>query len=376
MRIKVVPYAAEHEEAVRAFNVRLAAAGLDKNLYSTAFPASHVPALLPKRPGCDLYQEYFLAVDEESMVRGGYILKRQPFLVKGEPLELADYQLPISEGIADRRFANVGVSLYMDAIRRHPRLWGLGGGGYHIPNTRFLLKAGWRGDLVPFWFHVVRPYAFWQNIMVLRHSAARRLALDLLAYSGAGWLGVKAAQVLRRRQPVTASVACEVANDFGDWADGVWRESHGHYSLIAVRDRNILNILYPTDNPRFIRLRIARRGNVIGWALLLNTQMAGHKQFGDMRVGTLVDCLAAPSDATDVVACVRDYLEAAGVDLIVSNQCSRAWCDALRAGGFFQGPSNFPFLASPKLAPILQPLEEHFPTFHLNRGDGDGPINL
>ena len=114
MTLRIVPYAAEHEEAVRAFNARLAAKKLDLNIYSTAFPTSHIPVWLPKRAGCNLYQEQFVALDDESMVRGGYILKHQTFLVKGNPLRMADYQLPISEGIIDRRFVDVTNRLRRD----------------------------------------------------------------------------------------------------------------------------------------------------------------------------------------------------------------------------------------------------------------------
>ena len=189
MTLRIVPYTAEHEEAVRAFNARLAEKNLDPNLYSTAFPTSHIPAWLPKRPGCDLYQEHFVAVDDESVVRGGYILKHQSFLVKGNPLRLADYQLPISEGIIDRRFINVGVRLYVDALRRQPYLFGLGGGGYHVPVVKFLLAAGWKTVLVPFWFRVVHPNAFLRNIAALRTSPARRGLCDLLGVQRPGMAG-------------------------------------------------------------------------------------------------------------------------------------------------------------------------------------------
>jgi hypothetical protein len=104
--------------------------------------------------------------------------------------------------------------------------------------------------------------------------------------------------------------------------------------------------------------------------------MSGHKHFGNMRVGSLVDCLAKPDDACDVVACSRDFLVANGADLIVSNQGSQAWCQGLKACGFLEGPSNFPFLAAPKLAALLDPFLESAKTFHLNRGGGDGPIHL
>ena len=191
MKLRIVPYAAEHEEAVRAFNARLAAKNLDTALYSTAFPTSHVPEWLPRQPECDVYQEQFLAIDDESIVRGGYILKHQTFLVKGEPLSLAAFRLPISEGIADRRFINVAVSLYADALARQPHLYGLGGGGYHLPVVKFLLTAGWQPTLVPFWFRIVRPNVFLDNITVLRNSPLRRGMCDLLRWSGLGWLAIQ-----------------------------------------------------------------------------------------------------------------------------------------------------------------------------------------
>jgi hypothetical protein len=375
MKIRIVPYTEEHEEAVKAFNARLAAANLDKNLYSTRFAESHIPAWLPKRDGCDLYQEQFVAVDEQGAVHGGYILKHQPFLHYGEPIELADYRLPISEGIADRSYAAVGAMLYMDAMRRHPHLWGLGGGGYHIPNTQFLMRAGWRGTLVPFWFRIVNPNVFLSNIAFLRGSRSRRSALDFIRFSGIGWLGIKALHCVKGLYRA-ARLSCIKAPYFSEGADAVWHVCKNDYALIAVRDSRYLNIIYPPSNPRLIRLKIIRRGMIIGWAVLLDTQMNEHKQFGDMRVGTLVDCLAKPDDAPDVISFARDYLQAAGVDLIVTNQCAKMWCDALKRCGFLQGPSNFPFLASPKLAEMLEPMEQNSATFHLNRGDGDGPINL
>jgi hypothetical protein len=64
-----------------------------------------------------------------------------------------------------------------------------------------------------------------------------------------------------------------------------------------------------------------------------------------------------------------------GADLLVSNQTHDAWNAALRRCGFVRGPSNFVFAASPAMRKILG-TEENFGHMHINRGDGDGPINL
>jgi len=284
--------------------------------------------------------------------------------------------LPISEGIIDRRYAIVGARLYRDALRRLPCLLGLGGGGTDTIIAGFLRAAGWQTTPVSFWFRILHPNAFLGNLSAFRNSAMRRRFFDLVRYSGLGWLGVKAGSAAADLLNPLGAISYEIVPAFADWADEIWNACKQDYSLIAVRDREHLDVLYPAGNPRFIRLKVTRGRTVLGWAVLLNTPMSGHKHFGNMRVGTLVDCLAGPDDARHVVACVREYLEAAGSDLIISNQASLAWCQALRRNGFIRFTSNFPFFSSPALTRRIQPLEENAASFHLNRADGDGPIHL
>jgi hypothetical protein len=266
--------------------------------------------------------------------------------------------------------------LLSDALRKQPRLFGLGMGGYQRALPRMLQAMRWSIAEVPFFFRVVHAAAFLRNVAILRTSRLRRLAFDLAALTGLGPLAIKAAHWARPVRRPPASVRSEPVESFGPWADELWERASSHYPLIAVRDSDVLNLLYPQGDSRFTRLRVERDGRAIGWAVLLATSMSGHRQFGNMKVGTLVDCLADPADAIDVVACARDALETIGVDLIVSNQSHAAWCDALRQCGFFKGPSNFLFAASPELASEFQPFTERLGTFHLNRGDGDGPIHL
>jgi hypothetical protein len=93
-------------------------------------------------------------------------------------------------------------------------------------------------------------------------------------------------------------------------------------------------------------------------------------------VGSIADCLSRPENALAVTQAVTAFLLDRGVDLIVSNQSHAAWGAALRKNGFFSGPSNFIFAAGKPLAGLLAPLESVFPELHVNRGDGDGPVNL
>jgi len=372
MKIEIVPYSRQFEGPVRRFNSRLRA---DKTR-APAFPECHVPEWLPKAGNPRVYQEFSLAVDEAAAVRGAYILKHQAFLVNGAVRSIADYHLPISEAIVDSRYNAVGLKLLADAMRKQPRLFALGMGGHEQPLSRMLKALGWTIMEVPFYFDVVRARVFFKNLAPLRTTTLRRAACDLLAATGLGWAAVRVRRLGLPARGLPWSIAFEEVERFSGWADDLWHASKDRHALIAVRDRDILNTLYPPGSDRFIRLKVLREGKPIGWAVLLATAMSGHRQFGNMKVGTLVDCLADPGDATAVVASARRVLRARGVDLVVSYQGHAAWCRALKSCGFLEGPSNFLFAVSPTLAADLQPFDQKRGLFHLNRGDGDGPIHL
>jgi len=95
-----------------------------------------------------------------------------------------------------------------------------------------------------------------------------------------------------------------------------------------------------------------------------------------MRLGSIADCFAALDEAAIVAAAADHYLSRRGVDLIVTNQSHEAWCRGLRQLGYLSGPSNFIFTASKPVAKMLEPFDEAVRQSHINRGDGDGPINL
>ena len=354
MPLLVTPYTPEHVRAVREFNRRLAKGGAGAG---QEFPETPDPGWMPHL--------YLYVATEDTEIRGGYILRRQQFLVSRETENVAHYRLPLSEGVIDRVYASLGLRLVRDALARQPLLYASGMGGWDKPLPQMLKRLKWRMCEVPFHYKVVRPVTFLRNIRVLRTSALRRLALDAAAFTGAGWLAVKALNLARR----PAAQPCELVPSFAGWADEVWQRSRDAYPFCGVRDAAALDSLYPPADPRFLRVRAAG-----GWALLLDTQMQDHKQFGDMRVGTIVDCLAPPADAPVVMAAAAALLEARGVDLIVSNQLHAAWSGALVQAGFRRGPSNYLLALSPAFAALAAGTPED--QFHFNRGDGDGPIHL
>jgi hypothetical protein len=348
--IRVAPFTAEWVPAVRAFNLRIAASQFQ-------LPETPRPDWLPG-------MEVFLAIEDDS-VRGGYILRRQRFWAAGSEVAAAHYRLPLSEGAINRDYASLGLRLVRDALAREPRLYALGMGGWDKPLPQMLKRLGWRMCEVPFHFKVLRPHRFLRQIRSLRTTPLRRLALDAAAFSGAAWLAMR---LIGHGAPV-GPVEHELPAAFGAWADDIWEHARASYALTAERGAATLAALYPASDSRFLRLRTAH-----GWALLLDTRMRDHKQFGDLRVGSIVDCMAEPTGAADVMQAATAELERRGVDLIVSNQLHRDWSLALRRAGFRNGPSNFLLALSPALAASAGDASES--AWHFNRGDGDGPIHL
>jgi hypothetical protein len=297
-------------------------------------------------------------------VRGGYILRPQTFSFRGEMRRVAHLRLPLSEGAVNRSYARVGPLLVRSALQAEPVLYALGMGGFHRPLPRMLQAMGWSVTAVPFYFRVVHPARFLRGIRAVRQTRWRAALMDLAAWTGAGWLAIRG---FEWRTTKSAAAQVKEIDEFGFWADEVWKACQPAYAMAAMRDARTLGELYAT---RFLRIQV----NSSGWAVLLDTPMQDDPYFGDLRVGTIVDCLANPEGPgpAAVIHAARRRLEERGVDLIVSNQSHAAWGRALRAAGFFEGPSNFLFAASKELAALGVPAAE----MHINRSDGDGPVHL
>jgi hypothetical protein len=371
MSIRIVPYENVHVPQVHAFNLRLGAVDTEFR-----FPEYADSVEGARTAGRVIYHEHFVAIEANGTVRGGYILKHQPYRSRGKDGMIVNFSLPLSEGSVNPAHGMVGIHLLVDCMHRQPRAYSLGMGGMARPLPRLLSRAGWRVELIPFFFRVIHPQRFLKEIAFLRHNPRVRIALDVLHWTGTGyaslkpwaWAGTTACE-LRIRASRTRH---RVVTCFGSWADVIWEAASPSYDFIGGRDRRALEILYPADDPRYVRIVVDRGGQPLGWVVVMATQMSGHRQFGDMKVGSLVDGLALPGHERLVVDHAVRTLEKCGVDLMVSNHSHAAWKRALRLAGFARGPSNFAFACSKALAMDIKSLE----SCHINRGDGDGPINL
>jgi hypothetical protein len=246
---------------------------------------------------------------------------------------------------------------------------------------------GWQFRAIPFFFRIENGFRFAREIAHLRSGWLRQAALDMAALSGLAWASAKAMHacstaffaardLVQGQGSADGNLVVESFTEFGCWADDIWRQARGHYSMAAVRSAEVLNILYPHQNERFIRIRVLRGDHTIGWAVLLSTRMNASKHFGNMHVGSIVDCLAIPGEEGAVIAEARQILERRRVDLMVTNQSHRAWRSACLREGFLSGPSNYILGASKEFNLLLNEWDPKGERIHITRGDGDGPIHL
>lgn len=370
MAIAIQPYTEDKISAVQAFNQRLAAGGVAPEFH---FPASSLPHWLPKLNGRRIYQEYYLAVDGQS-VRGGFILKFQDFALGRDRWPVVYYHLPVSEGIVNKAYASVGVLMLRSALKMQPYLYALGMGGFDRPLPTMLKAMGWSLSEVPFFFRVNHPSIFLREIAALRTNASRRVFAMAAAGTGLGWLGIKALHRFRTRG-IPSGLSTETFALFGDWADDLWLENAPRYAMIGDRGSAALNVLYPAGK-NFLPIKVMRGLEVLGWAVVLDTQMRDNRYFGNLRVGTIADALAAPENARAVIHSAARFLADRGVDLVIANHSHSGWGKAFGETGFLRAPSNFIFAAANAVADKLSPFETNREQMYFMRGDGDGPVNL
>src|SRR4029079_2872520 len=103
-------------------------------------------------------------------------------------------------------------------------------------------------------------------------------------------------------------------------------------------DATILNALYPVGDIRYKRLKVILKEKTIGWAVVLDTKMSDDDYFGSMKVGAIIDCLAEDGQERHVVTMATRFLEQLDVDIIVTNQLHRSWCNAFISNGYLAGP--------------------------------------
>jgi hypothetical protein len=375
MPIEVVPHSEVLRAAVEDLNRRMREGGSQYGMYPDP-----VPDWVPKiRDDQKVWREYWIAVEDKRVVRGGFALKPQQWLIHGQVRMVTDWQGPFSEAVYDPKYAMLGLRLMRDMQKRQPLLYAWGSYGRpDDPMAQMLKKIGWTTHATPLAVRVLHPYRFLRRNRYLRGERRRALLLDALALSGAGSVGLRVLHAgLRASSARRFPAQAELVPRFDTWADTLWERCKDAYTAIAIRDSDAMNTLLPERGwPQGHRLRVRHDGRDLGWVVVMDTHMHDDARFGDLRVGSVVDCLAQPDDAGAVVAAATRFLKRRGVDLIISNQAHPAWTRAFRDNGYVLVPKQRYLTASPELQTAFAPFEATVQGLHMTNMDGHGPMLL
>ena len=373
-QLRLEPLSRALVPAVEAFHARLEAHGGPPYRFGTRVDTPAGAAASPP-----MRMETWLAVDGEH-VRGGVMVQHLWMTSATGRVPAVNIQLPLSEGTIDRRYSHVGMWLIRSVLQREPRVFAVGMGGMTQPLPQLLTALRWTVVPVPFFFYVHRPFRFLRGMPMMRSSAARRLLAAVAGYTGAGFVAVRVGTGVRTRlrRGLRTGRRLEVTplEDWGPWATDLWERVHAANSLAVVRDEATLRTLYPPAGDRTRCYRAEHGGRVVGWFVLLATRMQNSAYFGNLHVGTILDAQAEDGFERDVIAAARRALAGLRVDISVSNQLHAAWQRACEENGYWRGPSNFLFAASPALVKAAGGEGGALARVHLTRGDGDGRIHL
>jgi hypothetical protein len=367
MPAKTILLSESEVEAAKAFNARMRASNAPAD-----FVAERVDPVESSTP---IAKKQYVVVDGAN-VRGGVLKVEYPAWLNGSPVAAINYQSPVSEGIIDKKHSLTAMVLVKFMQQAGSRAFIVGMGDERNPLPRLLKAGGWSVAPVPFFFYVCRPNRFLSELRLLRNHPKRRILAKAAALTGGGWLGIRALQ----SRGILAGAASRrylirPVTEWGAWADTLWERFRNGCSFGVMRDRQTLMELYPAADPRLLRFLVERDGEPVGWMACFNSQMNGHAFFGNLRVATILDCIAAPEHASSLIALTTRALDSAHADLVVSNQTHRNWLHAFRRCGFLTSKSNYLLAMSPALANDVKG-GGGSERIHVTRGDGDGRIHL
>jgi hypothetical protein len=366
MHLQFVRFEEDHISAVEAFNQRMIDGHADSDFL---LPTT------PERSGAALHDPIqwtrYVVLDGDE-VRGGVLGVDQPGWLNGRSVRVLNFQSPLSEGIVIPKYSVVAMQMVKFMQKQAEAVFMVGMGSADRPLPKLLAASGWSVQPVPFLFRVHRAGKFLRELRMLQSSPMKRFAARIARATGLGTAGLAVRQ--RRLSPGPGTI-CQVSA-WGDWADEIWQRCRGNCSFAVQRDRRTLESLYPASDSRTKIFLIERDAKPVGWSVCFNVALQNHRHFGNLRVGSILDCMADP-DAMALTATLTDNeIASQDADLVLVNHSHAEWVKAFSAAGFLAGPSNYLLAASKRLAELVRSEQHGEERMHVTRGDGDGRIHL
>jgi hypothetical protein len=324
--------------------------------------------------------ERYVGVDVAGQVRGAYSLRWQFLWLQGERLLGTHYGYPISEGIVDKQYAMVGVSILRDAVKRCEYLYTLGADGRTGNVFRVAQHAGWAIEDVPFLFRVINGGRFLRRLPQIQRRVERRVLVTIFSATGAAQI---ASGILHAGSAIcnhgssslrtSVHVTVEEVATLAAAADEVWSRVRSQYGYCVVRDDAHVELSFPIERTDLHRLVVRHQGSIVGWSVVMIRGLSRLRAYlGDVAPGLIVDAFGDAAYASEIVRAATAYLAARNVDVVITNTSHRGWLIGYKHMGFVAWRSQFPLIVSRSLAGRIGDLNAVMPRIHMSRGDGDG----
>ncbi len=373
--LQFVPLSQPLVQACEGFNERLRQGGIVDEYFSSR----------PNRdrgegPPTAMEAERYIGVDDGGQVHGAYILRWQFLWLRGERFLGACYGHPVSEGIINKQYAMMGVSILRDALKRCEYLHMLGASGRNGSAFRVAQHAGWQIEDVPFLFRVIQGGKFLRRLPQMQRSGGRRLLATVGGTTGlagiASGLLHGGSAIWNRGGPSlrpASNVTVEEVTSLAGAADEVWGRANSQYAFCVVRDGAHVDPSFPVDRADLHRLVVRHQGSVVGWSVVMTEGLSRLRNYlGEVVPGLIVDAFGDTAYAPEIVRATTLYLADRGVDVVITNTSHNHWIAGYKGAGFLTWRSQYPLLVSKSLAHRIGDFPAIMPQTHMSRGDGDG----
>ena len=207
---------------------------------------------------------------------------------------------------------------------------------------------------------------------ILSRSLTRALMASLSWVIFTGWFLV----TTRGRNSQTCNRVIE-ENEFDASYDVLWNQVGHRFEALVVRDRAYLESRFGAPVSPYRILAYRKEGELQGYCILKIKDFQNDSRMGNLRVGTIVDCLYDPSHPQ-----IFQALLTASIERLKSERADAILCTAshtqiqqlLKRSGFFKLPATLNFAYHDRLGVVPRDLPLN--SWHLMRGDSDADGNF
>jgi len=203
-------------------------------------------------------------------------------------------------------------------------------------------------------------------------SFARILGGWGLAAAQALWVGLT---FVARSRAFPLEVREEKAFDHS--YDQLWQSVSGQFGACVARDQRYLEGRFGRHPDRYRVLGCRQKDRLLGYCIVKTKQFSNDPRMGNMKIGTIVDCLFDPGAPAAFQALLHYALKMCAQEKVHAVLCTSSHAIVrrlLRANGYFSIPGNLNFACHNRTNVPLQDIPVE--SWHLMRGDSDADQNF